>query len=381
MEPVEVACAFAREVIAPNAARWEEERRYPREAFPEAAARGLCGLVVPVEMGGAGLGAAAMARVMEELAGADMAFSFGLVVHNNLAGAIARHGDPRHVETYLDDLIAGRRVGAFLLTEPRGGSDAGAISHPGAARKWWLGYRRGEGLGQQWGRGRCPERLCPDRPGPRLARHRLFSRASGSAGRGARALLPPHGRLCTWHGSLSVRRLPGRRGSTPPRPRRRLQGGHGRHRFGACQRRRHVLRYDARGPRPGAGRDGRAPRLRPGHRRLPGHPMDAGRRRHRPRGEPSARLRGGPAARCRRGWGPGRAPAKKFATRAALTRLADCMQAMGADGYRADCPLSRHLACAKMAQYLDGTTEIQNVVISRALRRRATARKEKETTP
>ena len=127
MEPGEVACAFAREVIAPNAARWEEERRYPREAFPEAAARGLCGLVVPVEMGGAGLGAAAMARVMEELAGADMAFSFGLVVHNNLAGAIARHGDPRHVETYLDDLIAGRRVGAFLLTEPRGGSDAGAI--------------------------------------------------------------------------------------------------------------------------------------------------------------------------------------------------------------------------------------------------------------
>ena len=63
------------------------------------------------------------------------------------------------------------------------------------------------------------------------------------------------------------------------------------------------------------------------------------------------------------------AHAKKFATRAALSRVADCMQAMGANGFRADYPLARHLAAAKMAQYLDGTTEIQNVVIGRALTR------------
>jgi alkylation response protein AidB-like acyl-CoA dehydrogenase len=61
------------------------------------------------------------------------------------------------------------------------------------------------------------------------------------------------------------------------------------------------------------------------------------------------------------------AHAKKFATRVTHSRLADCMQVMGARGYRADVPLGRHLAAAKMAQYLDGTTEIQNVVISRAL--------------
>ena len=45
------------------------------------------------------------------------------------------------------------------------------------------------------------------------------------------------------------------------------------------------------------------------------------------------------------------------------------MQAMGAPGLRAEHPLARHLACAKMAQYLDGTTEIQNVVIGRAIAR------------
>jgi alkylation response protein AidB-like acyl-CoA dehydrogenase len=61
------------------------------------------------------------------------------------------------------------------------------------------------------------------------------------------------------------------------------------------------------------------------------------------------------------------AHAKKFATRVALTGVAECMQAMGADGYKHDFPLARHLACAKMGQYIDGTTEIQNVVIGRAL--------------
>jgi alkylation response protein AidB-like acyl-CoA dehydrogenase len=63
------------------------------------------------------------------------------------------------------------------------------------------------------------------------------------------------------------------------------------------------------------------------------------------------------------------AHAKKFATRAAFNGLNACMQAMGADGLKQDYPLARHLAAAKVAQYVDGTTEIQNVVISRALQK------------
>ena len=61
------------------------------------------------------------------------------------------------------------------------------------------------------------------------------------------------------------------------------------------------------------------------------------------------------------------AHAKKFATRAALKGLVDCMQVMGAWGVTHDYPLARHLACAKLAQYMDGTNEIQNVVIARKL--------------
>ena len=63
------------------------------------------------------------------------------------------------------------------------------------------------------------------------------------------------------------------------------------------------------------------------------------------------------------------AHAKKFATRAAVSGLNACMQAMGADGLKQEHPLARHMAAAKIAEYLDGTTEIQNVVISRALRK------------
>ena len=65
------------------------------------------------------------------------------------------------------------------------------------------------------------------------------------------------------------------------------------------------------------------------------------------------------------------AHAKKFATRVALARLVDCMQVMGANGAKRERAASRHLGYAKLAQYLDGATEIQNVVISRDLFRAA----------
>ena len=61
------------------------------------------------------------------------------------------------------------------------------------------------------------------------------------------------------------------------------------------------------------------------------------------------------------------AHAKKFASRVAFTGISQCMQAMGAAGLRAETPLARHLATAKMTHYLDGTTEIQNIVISRVI--------------
>ncbi|MEC9369311.1 MAG: acyl-CoA dehydrogenase family protein, partial [Pseudomonadota bacterium] len=64
------------------------------------------------------------------------------------------------------------------------------------------------------------------------------------------------------------------------------------------------------------------------------------------------------------------AHAKKFASVAALEGVSDCIQAMGAAGLREQYPLARHLVAAKMTQIVDGTTEMQNVAIMRALMRR-----------
>jgi alkylation response protein AidB-like acyl-CoA dehydrogenase len=61
------------------------------------------------------------------------------------------------------------------------------------------------------------------------------------------------------------------------------------------------------------------------------------------------------------------AHAKKFATEMALRRIADCIQAMGANGLRAEYPLARHLACAKIAAYTDGSIEMMNERIGAAL--------------
>ena len=61
------------------------------------------------------------------------------------------------------------------------------------------------------------------------------------------------------------------------------------------------------------------------------------------------------------------AHAKKFAARAATDGLGACMQALGANGFRQDTALARHFASAKMAHYIDGTTEVQNLVIARAM--------------
>ena len=70
----------------------------------------------------------AAAKVLEELAGACFAFTFGLWVHNNLLNAIARNGTPEQIARYVPAMLAGERIGAFCLTEPGAGSDAAAIT-------------------------------------------------------------------------------------------------------------------------------------------------------------------------------------------------------------------------------------------------------------
>ena len=177
------ARTFARERIDPEAARWERERRLPREVITAAAAAGLCGLLVPTELGGAGLGVSEMAEVMAALAYADMGLAFSLVSHNNLAGGIAKNGSNRQRAQYLDAMLDGSTLGAFLLTESGTGSDAAAITTSAIATgdRWML---NGE---KAWITNATGAELlsvyAQTEPGAGLPRHRRIPRAGRPTGR------------------------------------------------------------------------------------------------------------------------------------------------------------------------------------------------------
>ena len=119
---------FAAGYLRRHSRQWEMDREMPREMFTAAADAGLCGLLVRSDQGGKGIGISALLKVMEELSYVDMAAAFALVVHNNHARLIGSAGNTHLIERYLPRMIAGEIVGAFLLTEPQGGSDAAAIT-------------------------------------------------------------------------------------------------------------------------------------------------------------------------------------------------------------------------------------------------------------
>ena len=120
--------AFARDSVAPQAARWERERRIGHEALDEAVAIGLTRLQVPAAFGGLDLSFSCKAAVTEVLAGADFGFAMSLVNTHNVAAKLARDATPAVAARYLPDLIAARRLGCTALTEPGAGSDFGAIT-------------------------------------------------------------------------------------------------------------------------------------------------------------------------------------------------------------------------------------------------------------
>jgi alkylation response protein AidB-like acyl-CoA dehydrogenase len=119
--------AFAREVVMPGAPRWEAEMRIGREAVEAAAAIGLTGLEVPTDWGGLGLGFGIKAQVAEALGAADFGFTMSLINTHNVAAKLAREAPAELARRYVPDLLAGRRLGCTALTETHAGSDFAAI--------------------------------------------------------------------------------------------------------------------------------------------------------------------------------------------------------------------------------------------------------------
>jgi len=119
---------FAREQLWPHAARWDKERHFPREAHRGLAALGAYGICVPEELGGAGLDYLTLAVVLEEIAAGDGGTSTAISVTNCPVNAILmRYGNAEQQQRWLGPLARGEMLGAFCLTEPQAGSDASSL--------------------------------------------------------------------------------------------------------------------------------------------------------------------------------------------------------------------------------------------------------------
>lgn len=119
---------FAREQLWPNAPRWDRERTFPREAHQGLAALGAYGICVSEEYGGAGLDYLTLALVLEEIAAGDGGTSTAISVTNCPVNAILmRYGSEAQKKKWLAPLARGEMLGVFCLTEPHVGSDASAL--------------------------------------------------------------------------------------------------------------------------------------------------------------------------------------------------------------------------------------------------------------
>jgi short/branched chain acyl-CoA dehydrogenase len=118
---------YAEARVAPHAARWDEARHFPLDVVQEMGELGWFGLVVPEEWGGSGADFASLCVAIEEIGRVDQGLGITLSAAVGLGiNPIVRFGDDDQRAAWLPDLVAGRALGAFGLTEPDGGSDAGA---------------------------------------------------------------------------------------------------------------------------------------------------------------------------------------------------------------------------------------------------------------
>jgi alkylation response protein AidB-like acyl-CoA dehydrogenase len=119
---------FARNEVAPVAEELDREKRFPYEIVAKLGELGLMGIPFPEEYGGAGGDSLAYALAVEELTRVDSSVAITMCAHTSLGTQpIYLFGTDEQKERYLPDLCAGRKLGAFGLTEPEAGSDAGNV--------------------------------------------------------------------------------------------------------------------------------------------------------------------------------------------------------------------------------------------------------------
>jgi alkylation response protein AidB-like acyl-CoA dehydrogenase len=361
---------LARDELAPRAAAAEAEGRFPREVFRTLGKAGLLGLPYPEEHGGGGQPYAVYLQVVEELAAAWATVAEGVSVHTLACFPLAAYGTDEQRDRWLADMVGGELLGAYCLSEPQSGSDAGALTTRAVRRgdeyvvdgtKAWITH------------------------GGEADFYNLLVRTSDDGARGISCLLAPADTP-----GLSAARPERKMGFTASTtaqivldgavvPADRLLGAEGqgfkialaaldggRLGIAACavglaQAALDAATDYARGRR----QFGRAIAEFQGIAFLLADMatgVEAGRAlylaaaRRRDRDEP---------------FGPQAAMAKLFCTDMAMRVTTDAVQVLGGYGYVSDYPVERYMREAKALQIVEGTNQVQRMVIGRHLARDA----------
>lgn len=364
---------FRDAVVAPNVNRWESEKRMAPEALREASEIGLLAMEVPTALGGLGMSFAQKCRITEVLSAVSMPFAFSLVNTGNVAARVAQRGTDRHRELYLADLMAGLRFGSTALTEPGAGSDFASIATTATtvdggwrldgAKAWITNAAHSDVIfcyaqTEPGSRGRGIALFLIDGTRPGFERLPPYELAGGHLiGTGgfrldgyvaeADDLLSPPGEAFiaalssvngarTYVAAMCCAMVEATLASA-------VRYGAGREAFG----------------KPVIAHQGLAWKLAGVQNRLEAARLLTDRAIE----AVTESLRTGEAT----GAILPAAHAKKFATETAEADIATCIQAMGAEGLRSGHPGGHHLVGARIANYVDGSTEIQTDRIARSL--------------
>jgi alkylation response protein AidB-like acyl-CoA dehydrogenase len=366
---VESAKTFGRELVGPNCARWESERRYPREAIVAACAAGLGAIELSAEFGGRGSRFSAKLRAVEELAKHDFAFAFALVNHHNALHRIA-HCAPAIASRLAPRMITGELIGCSAYTEPGHGSDLAALETSARkvdggwvldGQKCWITNAAAADVIivlAQTDPAKGPEGIASfvvEAGRPDFARqtdeHLHVAFAMGVGGFRLDHYLADDEAMVAAPGAGFKQSLAGINGARAyvaamcagmldSALDEAVRGASTRHAFGQPVIEFQGLRWSL----VDAETDLAALRLLA----------------YRAAAQIDAGISAAEAA----------ARAKKFAGDRALGHMAACLQALGARGLRADVPLMRHLAAAKIACFTDGTTEMMNERLGKLMVRR-----------
>ena len=361
---------YAEQAVAPHAKAWEYARQWPVEAIRGACREGYAGVELATAFGGLGYAFSTKMRMLEEFSRYDAAFAFALVQHHNALVRVAESAPPEVARAWVPRMLSGERIGCTAMTEPGAGSDFSAIGM--RARKvdggWMLDGEKG------WISNAAVASVCltyaQTDPALRGKGIGCFMVDAESAGFQRHPAYELHGAHAIGVGGYTLREcfVPDAHVIYPPGEgfRSAMQG--------VNRARVHVAAMNA-----GLLEASLDVALRYGAQRQAfGQPLLDFQGMRWSLADVAADLqamrllayRGARLIDAGEDAQEAAAIAKKFAGDHTLSGVAACIQTMGANGLRADYPLARHLAAAKVLAYTDGSTEMMNERIAHLLRQR-----------